>query len=97
MERILLYIPEVRHRRSLSYHRIQSQTTDNQTDTEILPLSYNKVCSLINKLKSKNAGGTDNIIPELIKHRGRTLKQRIYNLIIMIRKNNNYPVNGMRG
>jgi hypothetical protein len=35
-------------------------------------------------LKSKKAGGTDNIIPELIKHGGKTLKQRIYNLITMI-------------
>jgi hypothetical protein len=67
-----------------SNHRIQSTTTDNQTDTEILSLSYNEVCSIINKLKSNKAGGTDNVIPELIKQGGRTLKQRIYKLIIMI-------------
>jgi len=69
---------------SFSNHRIQSTTTDNQTDTEILSPSYNEVCSTINKLKSNKAGGTDNIIPELIKQGGRSLKQRIYKLIIMI-------------
>ena len=31
-----------------SNHRIQSTTTDNQTDTEILSRSYNEVCSIIN-------------------------------------------------
>jgi len=67
-----------------SNHRTQSTTTDNQTDTEILSPSYNEVCSIINKLKSNKVEGTDNIIPELIKQGGRTLKQRIYKLIIMI-------------
>jgi len=61
-----------------SNHRIQSTTTDNQTDTEILSPSYNEICSTINKLKSNKTGGTDSIIHELIKHRGRTLKQIIY-------------------
>ena len=67
-----------------SNHRIQSTTTDNQTDTEILSPSYKEVCSIINKLKSNKAGGTKSIIPELIKQGRRTLKQRIYKLIIMI-------------
>jgi len=69
-----------------SNHRIQSTTTDNQTDTEILSPSYNEVCSVINKLKSNKARGTDKIIPELIKQGGRTLKQRIYKLIIIWEK-----------
>jgi hypothetical protein len=68
---------------SLSYHRIQSTTSDNQTDTEVLFPSYD-VCSINNIFKSNTAGGTDNTIPELIKYGGRTLKQRIYNLITMI-------------
>jgi hypothetical protein len=59
-----------------SNHRIQSTTTDNQNDKEILPPSYNEVCSIINKLKSNKAGGTDNINPELIKQGGRTLKTK---------------------
>jgi hypothetical protein len=63
---------------------MQSSTPDNQTDIEILSLFYNEICSIINKLKSNKARGTDNIIPELIKHGGRTLNQRIYNPIIMI-------------
>jgi hypothetical protein len=36
----------------ITNHGIQSTTTDNQTDKEILPPSYNEVCSIINKLKS---------------------------------------------
>ena len=70
---------------SFSNHRIQPTTSHNQTDVEISPPSYNEVCSIINKLKSNNkAGGTDNIISELIKQGGRTLKQRIYKFILMI-------------
>jgi len=37
---------------SFSNHRIQPRTSDNQTDVEISPPSYNEVCSIINKLKS---------------------------------------------
>jgi hypothetical protein len=44
---------------------MHSPTSDKQTDTEILPPSYNEVCPMIDKLKSNKAGGTDNIIPEL--------------------------------
>jgi hypothetical protein len=74
---------------SFSNHRIQP-TTD-QTDVEISPPSYNEVCSIINKWKSNKAGGTDNIIPELIKQGGRTLKQRIYKLILMIWEKDQLP------
>ena len=66
---------------SLSNHRIQLTLWDKQTDVEVPPPSYNGVCSIINKLKSNKAGRTDNIIPELVKQGGRTLKQRIYQLI----------------
>jgi len=59
---------------SFSNHRIQPITRDNQTEVEIQPPSYNEVCSITNKLKSSKAGGTDNIIPELVKQGGRTLK-----------------------
>jgi sorting nexin-29 len=76
---------------SLSYHRVQSSTPDNQTDTEILSPSYNEVCSIINKLKSNKAEGTDNINPELIKHGGKTFKQRIHNLKIMIWEKEQLP------
>jgi hypothetical protein len=61
-----------------SNHRTQSTTTDTLIDTENLSPSYNEVCSIMNKLKSNKAGGNDNIITELIKNGGRTLKQRIY-------------------
>ena len=76
---------------SFSNHRIQPITSDNQTDVEISPPSYNEVCSIINKLKSNKAGGTDNIIPEVIKQGGRTLKQRIYELISMIWEKEQLP------
>jgi hypothetical protein len=69
---------------SLSNHKIQSTIRSNQTDGEVPPPSYNEVCSIINKLKSNKAGGTDNIIPELVKQGGRTPKQRLHKLILMI-------------
>jgi hypothetical protein len=72
-------------------HRIQPTTSNNQTDVEISPLSYNEICSLINQLKSNKAGGTNNIIPELIKQSGRTPKQRIYKLILMIWEKEQFP------
>ena len=61
--------------------RIQPTTSDYQTDVEISPLSYNEVCSIINKLKSNKTGGTDNVIPTLSNQGGRTLKGRIYKLM----------------
>jgi len=61
---------------SFSNHTIQSITSENQTEVEIQPPSY-EVCSIINKLKSNKAGGTDTIIPELVKQGARTLKQRL--------------------
>ena len=68
---------------TLSNHRIQPTACNNQTDGEVPPPSY-EICSIINKLKSNKAEGTDNIIPKLVKQGGRTLKQRIYKLILMI-------------
>jgi hypothetical protein len=65
--------------------------TDTLIDTEVLSPSYNEMCSIINKLKSNKAGDTDIIIPELIKHGGRTLKQRIYKLIILIWEKDQLP------
>jgi len=76
---------------SFSNHRIQPITSDNQTDVEISPLSYNEVCSIINKLKSNKLGGTDTIISELIKQGGRTFKQRIYKLLLMMWEKEHLP------
>jgi hypothetical protein len=56
----------------------QPKYLDNQLGREIPAPSFNEVCSIINKLKSGKAGGTDNMILELIKYGGRTLKQRIH-------------------
>ena len=76
---------------SVSNHRIQPITSDNQTVVEIHPPSYNEVCSIINKLKSNKAGDTDNVIPELVKQGGRTLKQRLYKFILMIWEKEQLP------
>ena len=76
---------------SFSNRRVQPTTSDNQIDVETSPPSYNEACSIINKLKSNKAGGMDNIIPELIKQGGRTLKQRIYKLISMIWEKEHLP------
>jgi hypothetical protein len=75
---------------SLSNHRIQLTLCDNQTDGEVPPPSY-EVCSIINKLKSNKTGGSDNIIPELVEQGGRTLKQRICRLILMIWEKEQLP------
>jgi hypothetical protein len=49
------------------------------------------VYSIINNLKTRKAGGTDNIIPELIKYGGRVLKQRIHKLIVRIWEEEQLP------
>ena len=79
------------------YSQQQQGYSQNQTDVEISPPSYNEVCSIINKLKSNKAGGTDNILPELIKQGGRTLKQRIYQLILMIWEKEQLPNQWKKG
>jgi hypothetical protein len=42
-------------------------------------------------LKNNKAGGTDSIIPELIKQGGRTLKQKLHKLLIMIWEDEQMP------
>ena len=65
------------------------ECTNNQPQ---IPLpSYNEICSIINKLKLNKAAGSDNIPPELLKHGGRTLKQKLYKLILMIWNNEQLP------
>jgi len=66
-------------------------TRDNQTDREILSPSCKEVRSIISKLKSNKAGGTDNIISDLIKQGGRTLKQITYKLVIKVWEKEQLP------
>jgi hypothetical protein len=71
--------------------KTQPDHPDNQLGIEILAPSFNEVCSIINKLKNGKAGGTDNIIPELIKYWGRALKQRIHKVIVKIWEEEQLP------
>jgi hypothetical protein len=71
--------------------KIQPKHSDDQLGIRILAPSFNEVCSIINKLKNGKAGGTDHIIPELIKYGGRVLKQRKYRLITMIWEEEQLP------
>ena len=59
-----------------------SERTDNHDETA--PPTFNEICTIINKLKANKVAGTDNITGELIKHGGRTLKQKIHKLICNI-------------
>jgi hypothetical protein len=81
----LLSVPTAPERLQLT-----SERTDNH-DEVALP-SYNEICSIINKLKTNKAAGTDNIPGKLIKHGGRTLKQKMYKLIHNIWKTETLPV-----
>jgi hypothetical protein len=71
------------------------ERTNNHDEVE--PLTYNEICSVINKLKTNKAAGTDNIPAELIKYGGRTLKQKIHNLILNIWNNERLPVQWNEG
>jgi hypothetical protein len=59
--------------------------------TEISAPTYNEICFIINNLKNGKAGGTDNILPEIIKYGGRTLKQRIHKLLLKIWEDEQLP------
>ena len=52
-------------------HKTQPNHPNDQLGIETPAPSFNEVCSIINKLKDGKAGGTDNIIRELIKYGGR--------------------------
>jgi hypothetical protein len=74
---------------------LTTEHTDSHDEVE-LP-TYNEICSMINKLQPNKAAGTDNIPAELIKYGGRTLKQKIHNLILNIWKNERLPVQWNEG
>ena len=66
----ILNIPE-----AIIMQTIIRERTNNQPQ---IPLpSYNEMCFIINNLKLNKAAGSDNIPPELLKHGGRTLKQKL--------------------
>ena len=64
---------------------IQAIIREHTNTQPQIPLpSYNKICFIINNLKLNKAAGSDNILPELLKHGGGTLKQKLHKLILMI-------------
>jgi len=74
---------------SIDIQTITRKRTNNQPQ---IPLtSYNEMCFIINNLKLNKAVGSDNIPPEMLKHGGRTLKQKLYKLILMIWNNEKVP------
>jgi hypothetical protein len=67
---------------AIDIQNIVKECKNNQSQ---IPLpSYNEICSIINKLNLNKAAGSDNITPELLKHGGRTLRQKLHKLILTI-------------
>jgi hypothetical protein len=74
---------------AIDIQNIIKECTNNQSQ---IPLpSYNEIFSIIKKLKLNKAAGSENIPPELLQHGGRTLKQKLYKLILMIWNNEQLP------
>ena len=71
--------------------RLQDLETDSDGQLQISPPNFNEICHIINNLKTNKAPGSDNIPPELIKYGGRMLKQKIYNLITDIWREERLP------
>jgi hypothetical protein len=70
---------------------IQNIIREDTNNPLQIPLpSYNKICFIINKLKLNKAAGSD-IPPELLKHGGRTLRQKLHKLILTIWNNEQLP------
>jgi hypothetical protein len=70
----------------------------SEADETILPLpTYIEIDNIITNLKLKKAPGTDNIPSELMKHGGSTLKQRFYDLILLIWKKEELPTDWTEG
>jgi hypothetical protein len=71
---------------------VQNIIKEDAKNPSQIPLpSYNKICFIINKLKLNKAAGSDNIPPELLKHGGRSLRQKLHKLILMIWNNEQLP------
>jgi hypothetical protein len=64
---------------------------DTNNPSQIPIRSYNEICFIINKLKRNKPAGPDNIPPEMLKHGGRTLRQKLHKLILMIWNNEQLP------
>jgi hypothetical protein len=59
-------------------------TKSSSENYEVSSPMCNKICTIINKLKSNKAAGIDNIPLEFIKSGGRTSKHKLYTLILKI-------------
>jgi len=80
MERLFCTILNISE--AIDIQTIIKERTNNQPH---IPLpSYNEICFIISNLKLNKAAGSDNISPELLKQGGRTLKQKLHKLILMM-------------
>jgi len=65
------------------------ERTNNQSQ---IPLpSHNEIYFIINNLRLNKAACSDRIPPELLKHGGRALKQKLHKLILMLWNNEQLP------
>jgi uncharacterized protein YdcH (DUF465 family) len=64
---------------------------------ELQEPTYDKINDIIKNLKPNKAAGPDEIIPEFIKNGGLTLKQKIYQLIKKIWKEEKIPYEWSEG
>jgi hypothetical protein len=64
---------------------------DTNNPSQIPIPSCNEICFIINKLKPNKAAGSDNVSPELLEHGGKTLRQKLLKLILIIWNNEELP------
>jgi len=74
---------------AIDIQTITRERTNNQPQIPLPPC--NEMCFIINNLTLNKAAGSDNIPPELLKHGGRTPKQKLHELIGMIWNNEQLP------
>lgn len=60
-------------------------------EQELNPPTFNEVCYITRNLRAGKAAGSDNIAPELIRHGGRTLNQRLHNIILKVWEDEKMP------
>jgi hypothetical protein len=70
---------------------------EHEENVKIISPTYKEISNIIDKLKSNKPPGPDNIIPELTKYGGTSLKKRIYCLICKIWEKEILPDEWLKG